>query len=148
MEIVAECEKIIESKARSNGIDLKTKIPKNIQPLYADKRAFKQILLNLLSNAVKFTPEGGKITVSVKASKKNTTLKVADTGRGIPAEKLPKLTDPFTKGAHDPYLAEDGWGLGLTITKSLIDLHDGTLEIKSTVGKGTTVTVTFPNGAP
>ena len=148
LEIVRECERIVEDKARAHGVDLVTKVPENLPPLYADRRAFKQILLNLLSNAVKFTPEGGKITVSVKASKKNTTLKVADTGKGIPAENLPKLTDPFTRGAHDPYLTEDGWGLGLTITKSLIDLHDGTLDIKSTVGKGTTVTVTLPNGAP
>ena len=147
-EIVRECERIVEEKARSNGIDLVTEVPKDLPPLYADRRAAKQILLNLLSNAVKFTPQGGKITVSAKASKKNTTLKVADTGKGIPAEKLPKLTDPFTRGAHDPYLADDGWGLGLTITKSLIDLHDGTLDIKSKVGKGTTVTVTLPNGAP
>ena len=147
-EIFAECERIIEDKARSNGIDLVTKVPKGLPPLYADKRAFKQILLNLLSNAVKFTPQGGRITVSVKASKKNTTLKVADTGKGIPADKLLGLTDPFTKGEHNPYLTEEGWGLGLTITKSLVDLHDGKLDIKSKVGKGTTVTVTFPNETP
>ena len=148
LEIVTECERIIEDKARSHGIDLVTKVPEDLPPLYADKRAAKQILLNLLSNAVKFTPDGGKVTMSVKASKKNMTLKVADTGKGIPAERLPKLTDPFTRVEGDPYLAEQGWGLGLSITKSLIDLHDGTLDIKSKIGKGTTVTVTFPNGAP
>ena len=147
-EIVGECIRIIEDKARSNGIDLVTKIPKDLPPLYADRRAFKQILLNLLSNAVKFTSEGGKITVSAKASKRNTTLKIADTGKGIPAAKLPKLTDPFTQVDGDPYLAEPGWGLGLSISKSLVDLHDGTLDIKSTVGKGTTVTVTLPSGTP
>ena len=113
----------------------------------ADELKVKQIVVNLLSNAVKFTPQGGKITVSAEASKKNTTLKIADTGKGIPANKLPKLTDPFTRVGGDPYLAEPGWGLGLTITKSLVDLHDGTLDIKSIVGKGTTVTVTLPNAA-
>ncbi|MBN4083056.1 PAS domain S-box protein [bacterium AH-315-B06] len=147
-EIVSECMRIVEYKARSNGIDLVTVLPKYPPPLYADKRATKQILLNLLSNAVKFTPGGGKITVSVKASKKNTTLKVADTGKGISAEKLPKLTEPFTKGRLDPYLSEEGWGLGLSITRALVDLHCGKLGIKSKIGKGTTVTVTFPNGAP
>ena len=145
MEIVGECERIIEEKARSLGIDLITKVPRDLPPLFADRQAIKQILLNLLSNAVKFTPEGGKITVSVKASKKNTTLKVADTGKGIPSEKIPKLTDPFTRADSDPYLTEKGWGLGLTITKSLVELHDGTLDIQSKVGKGTTVTVTMPN---
>lgn len=118
LEIVTECERIIEEKARSNGIDLVTKVPKDLPPLYADKRASKQILLNLLSNAVKFTPEGGKIMVSVKASKKDTTFKIADTGKGIPADKLLGLTDPFSRGEHDPYLAEEGWGLGLTRSPS------------------------------
>jgi len=146
--IVGECVRIVEEKARSNGIDLVVKVPKDLPPLYADRRAAKQILLNLLSNAVKFTSEGGKITVSAKASKRNTTLKIADTGKGIPAEKLPKLTDPFTRAETNPHLAEPGWGLGLAITKSLVDLHGGTLDITSKVGKGTTVTVTLPNGAP
>ena len=145
-EVVKECKRIVENKARSSGIDLVTEVPKDLPPLYADKRASRQILLNLLSNAVKFTPEGGKVTVSVKTSKRETTLKIADTGKGIPAEKLPKLTDPFTREDTDPYLAEEGWGLGLTITKSLVELHDGTLDIKSKVGEGTTVTVMLPNG--
>ena len=148
MEIITECERIVEDKARSHGIDLVTEVPEDLPPLYADRRASKQILLNLLSNAVKFTPQGGRITVSATASKKNTTLKIADTGKGIPPEKLPGLTDPFTRADADPYLTEPGWGLGLTITKSLVELHDGTLDIKSKVGKGTTVTVTLPNGAP
>ena len=147
-ELIAECAIIVGEKAYSSGINLVTRVPKDLPPFYADRRATKQILLNLLSNAVKFTPEGGEITVSAKASKRNTEFMVADTGKGIPADKLPKLTDPLTKFDADPYLAEQGWGLGLAITKSLIDLHDGTLDIKSKVGKGTTVTVIFPNRAP
>ncbi len=146
-EIIAECVKIVGEKAYSSGIKLITEASDNLPPLYADRRATKQILLNLLSNAVKFTPTGGKITVSAKASKRNITLKIADTGRGIPAENIPKLTDPFIRVDDDPYLSEKGWGLGLSITKSLVDLHNGKLDIKSKVGKGTTVTVTFPNSA-
>ncbi|MBC8338639.1 MAG: PAS domain S-box protein [Alphaproteobacteria bacterium] len=146
LEIITECETFIEGKARTNGIGLTITIPDDLPPLYADKRAAKQILLNLLSNAVKFTPNGGKITVSAKATKKTTTLKITDTGIGIPAENIPKLTDPFTRGGTDPYRTEQGWGLGLSITKSLVDLHDGTLDIQSKLGKGTTVTVTLPNG--
>jgi len=147
-EVVKDCVKTVAEDALFNGIDLVTKVAENLPSLYADKRAVKKILLNLLSNSLKFTPKGGKVTVSAKASKRNTTLSVADTGKGIPAEKLPRLTEPFTKGESDPYLSEDGWGLGLAIVKSLVDLHGGTLDIKSKVGKGTTVTVTLPNGAP
>jgi two-component system cell cycle sensor histidine kinase PleC len=147
-EVLAECCKIVEDKAHSKGIKLVTKAPKGAASLYADRRASMQILLNLLSNAIKFTPEGGKITVTAKALKRNTTLQVTDTGRGIPPEKLPSLTNPFDRGEADPYRAEQGWGLGLSITQSLVDLHGGTLDIKSKVGKGTTVTVRLPNQTP
>lgn len=146
-EIVDECRKIVEDKARSNGISLMTEVSGDLPPLYADKRASKQILLNLLSNAVKYTPEGGNITVSAEATDQNTSLKVIDTGKGIPAEELPKLTELFARADNDPYLAEQSWGMGLTITQSLVDLHEGTLDIDSRVGKGTTVTVTLPNAA-
>ncbi len=147
-EVVGECVRIVGEKAYSNGIELFAEVPDDLPPLYVDKRAFKQILLNLLSNAVKFTPQSGKITLSMKASKKNTTMEITDTGKGISSEKLPELTNPFSRADTDPYMSEQGWGLGLAITKSLIDLHEGKLEIKSTVGKGTIVTVTLPNGAP
>lgn len=146
-EIVKECARIVGEKAYNNGINLVTEIPEDIAPIYADKRASKQILLNLFSNAVKFTPEGGKITVSAEASDRDITLKIADTGKGIPSEKIPNLTDPFSRGDSDPFLSEKGWGLGLTITKSLVDLHDGTLDIESVVGKGTIVSVILPNAA-
>lgn len=144
-EIVTECCKIVEDRARANGITLVTEIIGNLPPLYADKRAVRQILLNLLSNAIKFTPEDGRVTVSVEASELNTTFRIADTGKGIPPERLPKLTDPFIRTDNDPYLAEEGWGLGLTITQSLVDPHDGTLTIDSTAGGGTTITVTLSN---
>jgi signal transduction histidine kinase len=146
-EVVEECKGIVEDKARSNGINLATKIPKDVAPLYADKRATMQILLNLLSNAIKFTPGGGKITISAKSTKQNMVLKITDTGKGIPSDILPKLTDPFVRADTDPYLAEQGWGPGLSITKSLVDLHEGSLDIESTTGKGTTISVTLPNGA-
>jgi signal transduction histidine kinase len=70
-----------------------------------------------------------------------------DTGKGIPSDILPKLTDPFVRADTDPYLAEQGWGPGLPIAKSLVDLHEGSLDIESTMGKGTTISVTLPNGA-
>jgi two-component system cell cycle sensor histidine kinase PleC len=144
-EMVAEGFNAIGRKAQEKGIELVTEISETLPPLYADKRATRQILLNLLTNAVKFTPDSGRITVSAKASKQKITLKVADTGQGIPAERLPNITEPFTKGLGDPHRTVEGWGLGLAITKSLIDLHDGKLDIASTVGKGTTVTVTLPD---
>jgi len=146
-EIIAESVGIVDEKAREGGIDLLTKVPEDVPVFYADRRAIRQILLNLLVNAIKFTPKGGKVAVSIKGTKKKVTFKIADTGKGIPAKKIPELTNPFTRLEQDPHISAKGWGLGLAITKSLVDLHDGKMKIKSTVGKGTTVTVTLPNVA-
>jgi two-component system cell cycle sensor histidine kinase PleC len=143
-EILSECAKIVDDKADEKGIELLVNVSKNLPLLFADKRATKQILLNLLSNAVKFTPEGGKVTIEAKSSGREITLSIVDTGGGISETELPYLTDPFTRVEKNPYVAEKGWGLGLTITKSLIDLHNGRLDIESTIGEGTTVTVTMP----
>ncbi len=146
--ILSECARTVGERAYGKGVELAVKVPANLPHLYADKRAMKQILLNLLSNAVKFTPEGGKILVEATTSDQGTTFRISDTGKGIDRDRLPNLTDPFIRAAPDPYVSEKGWGLGLTITQSLVDLHDGTLNIESKVGEGTTVTVTLPNGAP
>jgi signal transduction histidine kinase len=147
-EAVAECARIVAEEARLRGIKLVTRAPKKLPLLYADRRSVNKILLNLISNALKFTPSGGRITVSAAASKQKTVFKIADTGKGIPAKRLREITDPLGGAEYDPYLTGEGWGLGLTITKSLVAVHGGSLEIKSKIGKGTTVTVTLPNGTP
>ena len=146
-DVVTECETIIKERAQSLGIELVTKVSKDLSPLYADRRATMQILLNLLSNSVKFTPEGGKVTLRATATNEHHAIEVSDTGRGIPADMIPTVTEPFDKGEADPLKTQDSTGLGLAIVKSLVDLHEGQLDIKSTVGKGTTVTVTLPNTA-
>lgn len=145
-EIVSECLRIVGEKAYNVGLELVMNVPKGNTPLFADRRAIKQIFLNLLFNAVKFTPEGGKVTISAKASKQNTTFNITDTGQGISDEELPTLTEPFVRSERDPHKTVEGWGLGLAITNSLVELHDGKMDIKSTIGKGTTVTLAFPNG--
>ena len=104
----------------------------------------QQILLNLLSNSIKFTPSGGTVQVSCLALEQSAQITVADTGCGIPADVLPQVTSPFRSLAKNPYRAEKGWGLGLPISKSLVDLHGGTMRIESEEGKGTTITVSFP----
>jgi two-component system cell cycle sensor histidine kinase PleC len=114
--------------------------------LLADPTKLRQILINLLSNAVKFTPPGG--TVAVKAhrdAKGGLLLQVADTGIGIPADKMEVALAPF--GQVDGRLARkyEGAGLGLPITKRLAELHDGVMTIESKPGRGTTVCVRFPS---
>ncbi len=144
-DIFAECETIVGEKARDKGIDLKFEAPASLPPVNADKRAVTQILLNLLSNAIKFTGDGGAVMVAAKAAEGQTVIEVSDTGQGIAAESLPTLTDPFKTAQVSPHRSHEGWGLGLAIVNSLIELHDGRLDIQSVLGEGTTVTVRLPN---
>jgi len=144
-EIVSECARTLTSKAEESGIELIQTVPGNLATINADRRAIKQILINLLTNAIKFTPIGGKVEVSAKRHDGEVAFMIADTGRGISEEDLPTITELFTKARDDPYKVTDGWGLGLAITKALIDLHDGRLEIDSRLGEGTTIEVTLPS---
>jgi PAS domain S-box-containing protein len=119
--------------------------------LIADPLRFKQILSNLLSNAVKFTPDGGRVTVTARRvpSSEFVEFTVQDTGIGITAEDLPKLFQPFTQ--LEPYLTRQhqGTGLGLALTKQLVELHGGTIWAASDgEGRGSTFTVRLPVDPP
>lgn len=115
--------------------------------IIADRRACLQVTLNILSNAVKFTPKGGQVTIECAARKDSIILKFADTGIGIPANKLASITRPFEQVSSHYTREHDGTGLGLAITKELVEMHGGTLAIESAVGAGTTVTVRLPRDA-
>lgn len=137
---------IIFEQAKKKNISFTTDMQDGLPTIQGDPRAVKQILLNLFSNAVKFTQEKGDITVSAKLDNGNVAITVLDNGVGISKENIALLTDPFFKAHQEPYISDQGTGLGLAITKSLVDLHDGTLDIISEPGKGTTVTVSLPVG--
>ena len=110
----------------------------------ADKRAIKQVLLNLLSNAIKFTPVGGDIHVTSSTSDRMVTISVTDTGIGIPAHALPKIGRPFEQVESQHSKKHKGTGLGLALSRSLVEMHGGTLKIESTEGVGTKVSFTLP----
>ena len=111
----------------------------------ADERALRQIGLNLLSNAVKFTPPHGTITIRIARSKTGgLALSVKDTGPGIPDAEIPRVLRSFGQGSLAHETAEGGTGLGLPITKGLIELHEGSFELKSKLRHGTEVIVTLP----
>ena len=112
--------------------------------LTADKRALKQVIINLMSNAVKFTPDGGRITVTAEALNGMIAFRIADTGIGIPALDIEKLGRPFEQVENQFTKSRGGSGLGLAISKSLVELHNGTLSIESKVGAGTEVRVIIP----
>ena len=116
-----------------------------IPALQADERKLKQILINLLSNAIKFTEQGGD--VSVKAwvgSDQGLIVEITDTGIGMAPEDIPKALRRFSQVDSGIDRKFQGTGLGLTLTQSLVDMHEGSLELQSEVGVGTIVTVRFP----
>ena len=132
-------------RAQNDHIILENAINPGLEPVYADERSIKQILLNLLSNAVKFTPEDGTVRVFARRHADGSMLVgVSDTGIGIAAEDQAKVFDSFGQGKHDVAIADKGTGLGLTIVKGLAEAHGGSVSLESEVGIGTTVTLRLP----
>ncbi|MCI0429012.1 MAG: CHASE domain-containing protein [Rhodospirillales bacterium] len=145
VSVVQSAVRLIRPRAEGVGLTLETDYPAGqTVAVTADARAMKQVMVNLLSNAVKFTPKGGRVTVGVGVESGRPVVRVADTGIGIPAKDLDRIYEPFVQ--VDTSLARrfEGTGLGLTLTKRLVDLHRGKLILHSTVGTGTTVTVCLP----
>ena len=137
--------KLIQPRADEARVALSVACAIEEPHLRADQRRVRQVLLNLLSNAIKFTPGGGKVALSIAATPRGgIAVAVADTGIGIAAKDIPTALAEF--GQVDSTLTRkyQGSGLGLPLSKRLMELHDGTLAIDSEPGKGTTVTVTFP----
>jgi PAS domain S-box-containing protein len=142
--LAESCRTMVIGMARDNSVVVKVEIAPDCTEVHADARAAKQMIINLLSNAVKFTPAGGIVTLSFKKREGGVAIAVADNGIGMTPEELEKAMLPF--GQIDSELARQrkGTGIGLTLVKSLAELHGGTLDIVSTKGVGTTATLTLP----
>lgn len=144
-EVVGSCLLLVKERAAAGGVNLKRNVPDNLPPLFADDRMLKQILINLLSNAIKFTPAGGTVEISVWSRPgAGYVFQVADTGIGIALEDIPTALTPFKQIDSALNRKYEGTGLGLPLTKSLAEMHGGSLDLQSAVDGGTTVTVRFP----
>ena len=144
-ETIDACMTMMKERANLGEISLSMEVADDFPALRADPTALKQIFLNLLSNAVKFTPAGG--SASVKAYREeggSSALEIVDTGIGIAAENVTKILEPFAQIADITTRNHEGTGLGLSLAKSMVELHGGTLELESELGVGTTVIVRFP----
>ncbi|MHC4448055.1 MAG: sensor histidine kinase, partial [Planctomycetota bacterium] len=143
--VVEGSMKIIRERAEIGGIRTSVALASPAPGLWADERSCKQVLLNLLSNAVKFTEAGGTITVSTGvAPSGHLEVRVSDSGIGIPEEDQGRILEPFTQVEASLVRNHEGTGLGLPLTKAIVELHGGKLILESEPGKGTTVSVRFP----
>lgn len=137
--------RIIASKAQDGDVTLKRVSQDTLPLVHADQRRIKQVFLNLLSNAVKFTPPGGEVTVDAyREENGDLLLCFTDTGIGMNDNELAKAMTQFGQVDSSHARKHDGTGLGLPLTKGLVELHGGTITLQSKPGKGTKVSVTIP----
>jgi cell cycle sensor histidine kinase DivJ len=146
--LVASCVDVMRHAAERKEIALAAEVAPGLPELVADKRACKQMLLNVMSNAVKFTDAGGSVRVAARAEDGMVALEVADNGVGIAEEDLPNLGKPFVQAERSYERSHEGAGLGLSVVTGLARLHGGRLEIKSSLGDGTTATIWLPIERP
>jgi len=143
-ELVESAVRMLKSRAERAGITLDGRVPAQLPSVLGDGMRLRQVLLNLLSNAIKYTPESGHVSVTVEASGDSVLLKVTDTGIGIAPENMSIVLEPFRQIDNDLNRRNPGTGLGLPLTKRLVELHQGVLELESVVGRGTTAVVRLP----
>lgn len=138
---------VLKMRAQAGEIRLAVRVAEKLPALCGDERRIRQVLFNLLSNASKFTPTGGRVSISAVAHKKaGLRISVVDTGIGMGPEDLETALTPFGQvSSHGTaHHCDTGTGLGLPLSKSLVERHGGKLDLKSNLGKGTRVTLRFP----
>ena len=144
-EVVELGSKIIEDMARRAQIEFVSEIKKPLPAMIGDPAKLTQILVNLLSNAVKFTAPGGTVRLTIEQPlSQGITFRVEDTGIGMSPDQIPIALAPFGQIGNSLTRQHDGVGLGLPLTKRLVELHGGTIEIDSEPGKGTIASVHLP----
>jgi signal transduction histidine kinase len=143
-ESVAYCVRLVKARADDRGIRLVTLLPAQGLSFTADQRAFRQILLNLLTNAIKFSRPGDEVEITARVSADRLAMTVRDHGIGMPESLLARIGRPFEQAVNDPVHAREGTGLGLSLVRSLVTQHGGSLNIESREGSGTIVTCELP----
>ena len=145
VDIADDCQRMMQLRAKSKGIDLVFSANDNLPKIWGDERAIRQVVLNLLSNAIKFTPQQGKVILVVSRSADGGQLiSVKDNGPGIPENEIETVLSSFGQGSLAQKTAEQGAGLGLPIVQRIMDLHQGRFDLFSKLRFGTEVIATFP----
>ena len=136
---------MMQPQAGRGRVVLRSSLSRDVPGVVADHRTMRQIVLNVLSNAVKFTGPGGQVIASTSlAESGEAMLRIRDTGEGMSEEELARALEPFRQIATATLSDRTGTGLGLPLTKALVEANRASLAIRSARGEGTVVTVTFP----
>jgi two-component system sensor histidine kinase BaeS len=143
-DVVAEVGELLRPRIEAKDQRLALDVADDLPPALADPVRMRQVLTNLLTNAHLYTPAGGTLTVGLRDGAAGLRLTVADTGTGMGPEELEHVFDRFVRVGRDPG-GTGGSGLGLNIVRSLVELHDGRVEVRSAPGAGSTFTVTIPH---
>jgi signal transduction histidine kinase len=142
--LIQQSVKAVQVKAREKGLAVTAELPDELPIISIDYYRVSEVLRNLVANAIMHTPPGGKVVVSVDRKDDIIKVSVADTGEGIPAEDLPNMFERFYRVNKSRARADGGSGLGLTITRRIVEAHGGTIGVVSEIGKGSTFTFTLP----
>ena len=143
-DLAASAERLVRARAAQAGVALVRDLPEDARWLWGDPRKLKQILVNLLANAVKFSQAGGRVTVRIRRGPDGYRIEVEDQGIGMAPEDIPKALSLFGQVDSELGRKYEGTGLGLPLTKALVELHGGTLELRSEIDVGTTAIVRLP----
>jgi signal transduction histidine kinase len=149
-EVMTEAVQAATPGAVQQGVTLDGSAPRG-PPVLADRARLVQVIDNLIANAVKFTDEGGQVQVTASAAGREWRIDVQDSGIGIPPDEIARLFDRFFRASNATTAGRPGSGLGLSIVKEVAELHGGRVEVSSTLGAGTTVSLFLPaqaTGAP
>jgi signal transduction histidine kinase/CheY-like chemotaxis protein len=138
---------LVRERAARHGIRLSLEVAPDVGPVHADELRIKQVIVNLLSNAVKFTPDGGRVEVRARTEGGQVLVTVADTGTGVEAGDRERIFESFQQGGRRASTTE-GTGLGLTLSKRIVELHGGRIWVDSELGVGSTFGFAIPAGAP
>ena len=143
VDLAAELSDVVlmyTERARRENKTLLYEEPAGVIAVYADRNRLRQVFINILDNAIKYSDAGDAVTVKLTAEGGNAEISVTDTGIGIAPEELPKVKDRFYKGKS----TRRGSGIGLAVADEIINMHGGSLKLRSRKGEGTTVTITLP----
>ncbi len=141
--IITNTITFLEQRAEAQGIRLNHEL-ENMQPVQADPKRIEEVFSNLITNAINYSPEGGIVTVTARCLSDYMEIRVSDTGVGIPSGEIPKIFDKFYRVKDPKTRKVMGTGLGLSIVKGIIDAHNGTIEVESVPGEGTTFRILLP----